>query len=259
MPYVIITAGSGWRGVPGFVAEGRALAELNMWAMRMDELDGEITNPRTIAGGGRLRHARIRFPSGARHASWQRRAVLAAVEHTYGVAAHLAIRRGHVGIAVGHGASSGGRAWVDLAPLGWLRVDLPFMERLHRFREGGSAERGMTLEEMAFDGIGQLLRERHRVSRVDLYTCSVGATDDGQRLLDWMQYFWRVRVRGLRGDLHFSGHPTNPSLLGEMSVSRPPGAPANRHYGRTFVDSLITPPSLWRSSRDQRPALSGAR
>jgi len=220
MPYVIVTAD---RNYGGRTPEADALSRINTWARRLDDLDGEPT-PRHRIRGGRIRSVRIPWLARPRDPDAADRLRELLVQ-TYRRAA-LLTERGQVGLAVGHGHADLQSAWVDLVPGGILRVGIDFAEELHRLLEAGpDAPRDPTFRESLFVALGEALREDGRVRRLDFYSCAVGASDQGQRLLDWIHALWEIPVRGLRGDLE-----GRPSRAGGVVAGRRLGPVSSRPH-----------------------------
>lgn len=252
MTYVLVTAHRAW----GEVGDLRGTNLLDGWAERLDDLDGEPTNrPGDPRRGGPVRQIRIAplgLPTAELHSSaevWSRfeMVMLSAFR-----AANLHAWRGTVALVYGHGLANRHHAFVDLAPVGALRVDRRFFEAYAQVRGGGASSRGLSRREQLFEAMGEVLREGGRVRQVDLYSCSVGLGPHGRAVLDWIHHLWRIPVRGLRGELVVDGHDFSPAVVPRLEVRHPPGSRGARVA--RFVDRLITDPSLWTRSSPHRPA-----
>ena len=254
MPYVIVTAQEVW--APARSAEEGGLRALRRWAQRLDDLDGEpTTSPEDLSWGGRIRQIDIGSIGMrseelmARHEGWTR--LENAMTRAFWLAAQHA-RGGAIGLAYGHGLTSGRDPWIDLAPAGVLRVDHAFFRGYAAVKDGTDTSRGLDRREQLFELLGSVFAARPRPRRIDLYSCGVGATRTGRLLLDWIHHYWRVPVRALVGDLEISNHAVNLSVVPELRVLPPRGARRGREP-RIWRDQLITDPRLWARSRARRP------
>ncbi|RZO51981.1 MAG: hypothetical protein EVA89_32730 [Sandaracinaceae bacterium] len=254
MPYVIVTALEQW--APIGTDERGGLLQLRRWAQRLDDLDGQpTTSPEDLSWGGRIRHIDIgsigmqsdRLVS--RHEAWTR--AENAMTRAFWLAAQHA-RGGSVGLAYGHGHAAGREAWIDLAPMGILRVDHSFFQGYAAVKDGTDSSRGLDRKEQLFELLGSVWSNRPRPGRIELYSCGVGASRRGRSLLDWIHYYWRVPIRALVGDLEVSGNQRNPSVVPEVRVL-PPRASRRGGEPRVWRDQLITDPRLWARSRRRRP------
>ncbi len=239
--YVILTAHGSF--IPQHAraddADAGLLRQNRAWAEQLDASDGRLTpddGPTRADRSQEVLLVRIHpAPAGEE--------MLASTLEGYREAARWAGPRNAIGILVGHGdaATVSATAWVDLAPSRHLRVTL---EMLLQIRSRPAAD--LTGEQNTVVRIGEALR-RERIGRVDLLTCSTGYGGLGQRLLDELHAVWRVRVRGLRGNLASTTDQRGVGMWVEaptFGCATPPRPdPSHVYYDRIPDDSE------WTSSR----------
>lgn len=259
MPYVILHASRAY--APFSQAEAEGLDVIAAWARQVDESDLVHTGD----------YQREELPTwwteqqvGRSGRELAEEIVLRTLTG-YRRAVDRAGPQGQVAVAFGHGETDRWSAWVDLAPSGAMRVNLPMLERL-----GTVVLDRQTLDlsyaERAFLALRDIVRgegPRPRVRRIDLLTCSVGTEAGGQRLLDWLHVLWGVPVRGVRGVVVFDA-PYRAGFVPPGSASATVLAPARTSarqrasgYRVPFYHSGL-PDQLWQSSRGRRPNRVGA-
>lgn len=160
-----------------------------------------------------------------------------------------------------------GHGWpgrVHLAPAGWLIASRELLQDLHvEPSERGVQRAGLTPMHRAILDLGDAIRG-HRLSSVDLLSCRVGHGGESQDLLDWLQHFWGVRVRALRGDLLIVHERSPEGYYAFVDAPGPldPTASAPRSQSRGRRTYVFAPPqdlTLFRTSSGGRPTVADHR